>query len=72
MILFSGGICLLRAVFAAEPYLAKGFEGILAALLRLPYGNWLLGFVALGLAAYGFSWSMREFTGGTLLIHCSL
>jgi hypothetical protein len=53
VILFSGGIYLLRAVFTAEPYLAKGFEGILAGLLRLPYGNWLLGVVALGLAAYG-------------------
>jgi Domain of Unknown Function (DUF1206) len=53
VILFLGGVYLMRALFAAEPYRAKGFEGILAGLLRMPHGDWLLGLVALGLAAYG-------------------
>ena len=53
VILVFGGIYLMRAVFQAEPHRAKGFEGILAGLLRLPHGEWVLGFVAVGLAAYG-------------------
>jgi hypothetical protein len=53
LVLVAGGVYLIRAVFADEPHRAKGFEGILAALFRLPYGDWVLGFVALGLAAYG-------------------
>jgi hypothetical protein len=53
IILVSGGIYLIRAVFAAEPHRARGFEGILAGFLQLPYGEWILLFVALGLAAYG-------------------
>jgi hypothetical protein len=53
VILVLGGAYLLRAVLTAEPYRARGFEGILASLLALPYGDWVLGFVALGLAAYG-------------------
>ena len=53
VILFLGGLYLMRAVFAAEPHRAKGFEGILAGLLRRQHGEWLLASVALGLAAYG-------------------
>lgn len=53
VILVFGGVYLMRAVLLAEPHLAKGFKGILASLIALPYGNWILGFVALGLAAYG-------------------
>lgn len=53
VILIFGGIYLMRAVFRADPNQARGFEGILAGLLRLPYGDWVLLLVALGLAAYG-------------------
>ena len=53
LVLVFGGIYLMRAVFQSEPYRAKGFEGILASLMQLPHGDWLLGFVALGLGAYG-------------------
>ena len=53
VILLLGGTYLLRAVFKAEPHLAKGFEGILLALLLLPFGDWALLTVGLGLAAYG-------------------
>jgi hypothetical protein len=53
VVLIFGGIYLMRAVFLTEPHHAKGFEAILAGLLRLPQGEWVLGFVALGLGAYG-------------------
>jgi hypothetical protein len=53
VIFFSGGCYLIRAVFKSEPDQAKGFEGILASLLQLPHGDWVLGFVGLGLSAYG-------------------
>jgi hypothetical protein len=48
-----GGIYLMRAVFENNPGRAKGFEGILASFLEFPHGTWILGLVALGLAAYG-------------------
>ena len=53
VILVFGGAYLMRAAVEANPDRARGFEGILASLLGLPYGHWLLLFVALGLAAYG-------------------
>jgi hypothetical protein len=53
VILVFGGAYLLRAVMSADPSRARGFEGILASLLALPYGHWILLFVALGLAGYG-------------------
>jgi hypothetical protein len=53
VILIFGGAYLLRAVMSADPNRARGFEGILASLLALPYGHWILLFVALGLAGYG-------------------
>ena len=53
LMLVFGGVYLMRAVFEAEPHQAKGFEGILAALLRLPHGDWVLLSVGLGLGAYG-------------------
>ena len=53
IILIFGGASLMRAVFEADPNRAKGFEGILAAFFALHHGEWVLGVVALGLAAYG-------------------
>ena len=43
----------MRAVFTSNPYRVRGFEGILASLFGLPYGEWLLLFIGLGLGAYG-------------------
>jgi hypothetical protein len=31
----------------------EGIDGVLASLLRQPYGMWLLGIVALGLIVFG-------------------
>jgi hypothetical protein len=53
IILIFGGTYLLVAVLQDRPSRVKSFEGILASMLELPYGYWLLRFVALGLAAYG-------------------
>jgi hypothetical protein len=44
---------LLYAVFDANPNRAKSVDALLVSLLRLPYGSWILGLVALGLASYG-------------------
>jgi hypothetical protein len=47
------GAYLLYAVFDANPRRAKSVEELLATLLRLPHGNWIMGLVAAGLAGYG-------------------
>ena len=47
------GLFLIVAAVQAEPSQARGLDGALAALAGQPYGPWLLGLVALGLAAYG-------------------
>lgn len=53
-VVFTGmGAYLLYAVFDANPGRAKSVEDLLVAMLRLPYGNWIMGAVAAGLAGYG-------------------
>ena len=52
-VLCFGGAFLLRASWYRHPGEVKGFAGILASILGLPYGNWALGLVGLGIAAYG-------------------
>ncbi|WP_198004904.1 DUF1206 domain-containing protein [Rubrobacter xylanophilus] len=47
-----GGFLVLAAV-QHDPEEARGLGGALHALIRQPFGPWLLGVVALGLAAYG-------------------
>jgi hypothetical protein len=47
------GVYLFLAAYQHNPTLAKGIDGVLAALLAQPYGAWLLGIVALGLIAFG-------------------
>jgi hypothetical protein len=44
---------LIQAALQADPSEAKGLGGALQTLAKQPYGPWLLGIVALGLAAYG-------------------
>jgi hypothetical protein len=44
---------LLYAGVSADPSEARGLGGALVAVAQQPYGPWLLGVVALGLAAYG-------------------
>lgn len=53
LILFFASVYLMRAALQANPQEVKGFEGVLAAMLGMPYGNWLLGFVSLGMMSYG-------------------
>lgn len=47
------GVFLVRAAMTADPSKTKGLGGALQTLAEQSYGPWLLGFVALGLAAYG-------------------
>ncbi len=47
------GVFLVRAAMQANPQQAGGVSKALQALAAQPYGPWLLGFVALGLIAYG-------------------
>lgn len=47
------GIFLVRAGLRSDPSEARGLEGALETLHRQPYGPWLLGAVAVGLAAFG-------------------
>ena len=47
------GWFLVQAAWQADPNQARGLDGALAELARQPYGPWLLGGVALGLALFG-------------------
>jgi hypothetical protein len=47
------GIFLFRAASTANPQQAQGFDGVLAKLAQGPYGQMLLGAVALGLLLFG-------------------
>jgi Domain of Unknown Function (DUF1206) len=48
------GVFMFLAAYNNDPSRAQGIEGVLASILHQPYGLWLLGFVALGLIAFGF------------------
>ncbi len=48
------GIFLLQAAWQADPQEAGGLGEALQTLASQPYGPWLLGLVAVGLALYGF------------------
>ena len=47
------GVFLALAAYHFNPQQARGIDGALLALARQPYGPWLLGFVGLGLIAFG-------------------
>ena len=47
------GLFLIMAAVREQPEQARGIGGVLATLAEQPYGPWLLGVVAVGLAAYG-------------------
>ena len=47
------GALLMVAAVQYDPDKAKGLDGALKTLAGEPYGRWLLGFIALGLLAYG-------------------
>ncbi|NJR61497.1 MAG: DUF1206 domain-containing protein [Cyanobacteria bacterium CRU_2_1] len=48
------GLFLTQAALKSDPSEAKGIGEALATLAQQPFGQWLLGFVALGLIAYSF------------------
>jgi hypothetical protein len=47
------GVIILQTAFAVGPKQAQGFDGALAALAHAPYGEILLGVVAVGLILFG-------------------
>jgi hypothetical protein len=47
------GVIILQTAFAAGARQAAGFDGALAALLHAPFGEILLGAVAIGLILFG-------------------
>jgi hypothetical protein len=47
------GVLFFAAFTHADPLKATGIDGALLSLIKLPFGRWLLGFIALGLMAYG-------------------
>lgn len=47
------GLFLIQAARQFDPSEARGLDGALQALSQQPFGPWLLGVVAFGLAAYG-------------------
>ena len=53
VVLWLVGLFLIVAAVQAEPQQARGLGGVLATLASQPAGPWLLGAVAVGLAAYG-------------------
>jgi len=48
------GVFLIQAALHSNAGEARGLSGALRALEQQPYGQWVLGIVALGLVAYGF------------------
>ncbi|HEY3288672.1 MAG TPA: DUF1206 domain-containing protein [Anaerolineae bacterium] len=47
------GVFMFLAAYNHDPRLAQGFDGVLVSLLHQPYGHILIGFIALGLIAFG-------------------
>ncbi len=48
------GVLISLAAYQANPNQPVGMDAALAFLLKLPYGIWLLGIIAIGLIAFGF------------------
>jgi hypothetical protein len=53
VVLWLVGVFLIVAAVQGQPEQARGLGGVLATLASQPFGPWLLGVVAVGLAAYG-------------------
>ena len=47
------GVIIFQTAFAVGPREAAGFDGALAGLAHAPYGEFLLGAVAIGLMLFG-------------------
>jgi hypothetical protein len=53
------GVLFFAAFTHADPLKATGIDGALLSLIKLPFGRWLLGLIALGLISYGVYLAMR-------------
>ncbi|EDL66239.1 DUF1206 domain-containing protein [Bacillus sp. SG-1] len=47
------GYFLIQTAITTNPNKAKGLDAALSEIAQQPFGQWMLGFVAIGLAAYG-------------------
>ncbi|BCB05655.1 DUF1206 domain-containing protein [Bacillus sp. KH172YL63] len=47
------GYFFVQTAITADPYKTKGLDGALQKIAQQPFGQWLLGIVALGLVLYG-------------------
>lgn len=57
-----GGL-VIYAGFFSDPNSARGMEAVLDLIQKLPFGEWLFGFIALGFVAYGFFCAVRAIYG---------
>jgi hypothetical protein len=62
------GGCLVAAAVHANPGEAQGLDGALATLAGQPFGPYMLGLVAAGLAAYGL-FALAEARYRRMVIH---
>ena len=53
------GVLFFTAFTQADPLKATGIDGALLSLIKLPFGRWLLGLIALGLISYGLYLAMK-------------
>jgi hypothetical protein len=60
------GALFFTAFTHADPYKATGIDGALLSLIKLPFGRWLLGLIALGLISYGIYLGMKALWFRTL------
>jgi hypothetical protein len=60
------GVLFFTAFTHADPYKATGIDGALLSLIKLPFGRWLLGLIALGLISYGIYLGMKALWFRTL------
>lgn len=53
------GVFLIMTAWKSNPNDTKGLDGALAALIKQPFGKWILGAVAIGLMIFGFYMCME-------------
>ena len=58
-VFMAAGALVTKAALQHDPQEARGIDGALDAIANQPWGQWLLAFVAAGLAAYG-AWCVIE------------
>jgi hypothetical protein len=60
--LLCGGLVVYSGL-ASDPSKARGMQGVLALIQKLPFGQWLFGLISIGLIAYGLFCVVRAVFG---------